>query len=56
MPEVKASSDAIKYAVDLAKEGMTHPTGGSLVSAPDVVAQFIEVIAAKIDQLRGFRG
>lgn len=53
----QASADSIRLAVELAKEGMTlGPSGATLVSHPEVVAKFIEVVAAKIDELRGYRG
>jgi hypothetical protein len=45
------TTDSLKMAVEITVAGMPMQSG-SMVSAPDAVAKFIETVARKIDELR----
>jgi len=51
MPEKQLSPESVKMAVNITIAGMPMQAG-SLISSPDAVSKFIEVIATKIEQLQ----
>jgi hypothetical protein len=52
MPDAtkKISTSAVHYAVELAKAGMPV-SNGSMITSPDAVAKFIEIVATKIESI-----
>jgi len=51
MAQVFISDVSISQAVEIAKAGMPM-TSGSLISSPDAVAKFLEIVATKLENLR----
>jgi len=45
------TDDSVKLAVEIAKAGMPM-SSGSLLTNPEVVAKFVEVVAKKIHELK----
>jgi hypothetical protein len=51
MVQIQITPDSMKMAVEIAKAGMSSPSG-SMINFPDQVAKFLEVVATKIETLR----